>query len=154
MNCFKKDELVSRIFRGKFTSTSLPCLLCVCRWHFKLFHFFFPSLLIALKDCTCAKRLWWHFLRWDSEELWRMTFKDDFPSLSACNCIVQMNYFELILTEKKQNPVLKEDSGWHLSPTGISLRKLHLTGCFLYSTSLCELGGCPAFRTAILKLRK
>lgn len=138
MNYFKKDELVSRIFLEKFTSTSLPCLLYVCRWHFKLFHFFFPFPLIALEERTCAKSLWWHFLRWVSEKLWRMTFKNDFPSLCLCNCTVQMNCFELMLTEKKQNPVQKEDSGWHLSPTGISLRKLHLAGCFLYSTGLCE----------------
>lgn len=65
-----------------------------------------------------------------------------------------MNYFELMLTEKKQNSVQKEDSGWHLSPTGISLRKLHLAGCFLYSTGLCEQSGYPGFRTAVLKLRK
>lgn len=91
MNYFKKDELVSRIFLEKFTSTSLPCLLCVCRWHFKLFQFFFPFLLIALKDCTCAKSLWWHFLRWVSEKLWRMTFKNDFPALCSCNCTVQVN---------------------------------------------------------------
>lgn len=59
------------------------------------FHLLFLSLSCDFLERVHLYKMinWWHFLRWISKKLWRMTFRCGTPSLSSCNCMVHTNYF-------------------------------------------------------------